>query len=161
VPSGPAPRRIGHRAGFLDYSHPAGTVDVVITKSALHQLPDFWKQRAPGMTAIAGYSVVCGASLSLSTIVWATLLQDRVPPDLISRVSSIDQFGTILLTPVGYLIAGPLAEEVGLRTTMVVLAVASVGLILITMCLPAVRAEAPPAVEAGSRCPAQAVASAA
>jgi ubiquinone/menaquinone biosynthesis C-methylase UbiE len=35
-----------HRAGLLDYSHRAGPADVVTTKSALHQLPDFWKQQA-------------------------------------------------------------------------------------------------------------------
>lgn len=35
-----------HRAGFLDYVHRAGPADVVTTKSALHQLPDFWKQQA-------------------------------------------------------------------------------------------------------------------
>ncbi|MEO3852046.1 methyltransferase domain-containing protein [Streptomyces sp. B8F3] len=35
-----------HRAGFLDYEHRAEPADVVTTKSALHQLPDFWKQRA-------------------------------------------------------------------------------------------------------------------
>lgn len=35
-----------HRAGFLDYTHQAEPADVVTTKSALHQLPDFWKQQA-------------------------------------------------------------------------------------------------------------------
>lgn len=35
-----------HHAGFLDYSHSGPLVDVVTTKSALHQLPDFWKQQA-------------------------------------------------------------------------------------------------------------------
>ena len=35
-----------HRAGFLDYAHAAGPADVVTTRSALHQLPDFWKQQA-------------------------------------------------------------------------------------------------------------------
>lgn len=35
-----------HRAGFLDYVHRAGPADVVTSKSALHQLPDFWKQQA-------------------------------------------------------------------------------------------------------------------
>ncbi|WP_326600297.1 class I SAM-dependent methyltransferase [Streptomyces sp. NBC_01803] len=36
-----------HRAGFLDYDHPAQRLaDVVTTTSALHQLPDFWKQQA-------------------------------------------------------------------------------------------------------------------
>lgn len=35
-----------HRAGFLDYAHRAKPADVVTTRSALHQLPDFWKQQA-------------------------------------------------------------------------------------------------------------------
>lgn len=35
-----------HHAGFLTYRHAGAPVDVVTTKSALHQLPDFWKQTA-------------------------------------------------------------------------------------------------------------------
>jgi putative AdoMet-dependent methyltransferase len=41
----PAPH--WHHAGFLDYAHPAThPADVVTTKSALHQLHDFFKQQA-------------------------------------------------------------------------------------------------------------------
>ncbi len=35
-----------HHAGFLSYEHEAGSVDVVTSRSALHQLPDAWKQVA-------------------------------------------------------------------------------------------------------------------
>jgi ubiquinone/menaquinone biosynthesis C-methylase UbiE len=35
-----------HHAGFLDYRHTGPAADVVTTKSALHQLPDMWKQHA-------------------------------------------------------------------------------------------------------------------
>jgi putative AdoMet-dependent methyltransferase len=35
-----------HHAGFLDYLHVGPAADVVTTKSALHQLPDMWKQHA-------------------------------------------------------------------------------------------------------------------
>ncbi len=35
-----------HHAGFLSYEHPAGSVDVVTSRSVLHQLPDAWKQVA-------------------------------------------------------------------------------------------------------------------
>ncbi len=43
----PAVAPCWHRAGFLDYAHPADRpADVVTTKSALHQLPDFFKQQA-------------------------------------------------------------------------------------------------------------------
>lgn len=32
-----------HHAGFLTYEHKAELVDFVVTKAALHHLPDFWK----------------------------------------------------------------------------------------------------------------------
>jgi putative AdoMet-dependent methyltransferase len=35
-----------HHAGFLSYEHTGSPADVVTTRSALHQLPDFWKQAA-------------------------------------------------------------------------------------------------------------------
>lgn len=35
-----------HRAGFLTYEHHGNLADVVITKNALHILPDFWKMTA-------------------------------------------------------------------------------------------------------------------
>ncbi len=35
-----------HQAGFLTYEHQADPVDFVVTKAALHHLPDFWKQVA-------------------------------------------------------------------------------------------------------------------
>ncbi len=34
------------RAGFLTYVHAGEPVDVVVTRNALHQLPDFWKALA-------------------------------------------------------------------------------------------------------------------
>jgi len=35
-----------HHAGFLTYEHQANSADFVVTKAALHHLPDFWKQVA-------------------------------------------------------------------------------------------------------------------
>ena len=35
-----------HQAGFLSYEHKGNLADVVITKNALHILPDFWKMTA-------------------------------------------------------------------------------------------------------------------
>lgn len=35
-----------HHAGFLTYEHKAEPVDFVVTKAALHHLPDFWKMVA-------------------------------------------------------------------------------------------------------------------
>ncbi|WP_420709141.1 class I SAM-dependent methyltransferase [Streptomyces sp. AS58] len=54
-----------HQAGFLDYVHHAEPADVVTTKSALHQLPDFWKQHSLLNCARAAPST-CGTSCSVS-----------------------------------------------------------------------------------------------
>ena len=35
-----------HQAGFLSYEHKGDLADVVVTKNALHILPDFWKMTA-------------------------------------------------------------------------------------------------------------------
>jgi putative AdoMet-dependent methyltransferase len=35
-----------HQAGFLSYNHPDHLADFVVTKNALHILPDFWKMTA-------------------------------------------------------------------------------------------------------------------
>jgi ubiquinone/menaquinone biosynthesis C-methylase UbiE len=35
-----------HHAGFLTYEHRANPVDFIVTKAALHHLPDFWKMVA-------------------------------------------------------------------------------------------------------------------
>lgn len=35
-----------HRAGFLTYEHQGNLADFVVTKNALHILPDFWKMAA-------------------------------------------------------------------------------------------------------------------
>lgn len=42
-----------HHAGFLTYVHVGAPADVVTIKSALHHLPDFWKQVA--LLNVAGY----------------------------------------------------------------------------------------------------------
>lgn len=35
-----------HHGGFLTYEHPAAPADFIVTKYALHHLPDFWKMVA-------------------------------------------------------------------------------------------------------------------
>jgi ubiquinone/menaquinone biosynthesis C-methylase UbiE len=45
-PGGTVPNLVFVHAGFLSYEHAGEPVDLVITKAALHHLPDFWKQIA-------------------------------------------------------------------------------------------------------------------
>ena len=60
--------------------------------------------------ALAGALFVFGATGSVGMVLWGTLLQRRVPPHLLGRVSSLDFFVSLALMPVSMALAGPAAE---------------------------------------------------
>ncbi|SDQ06248.1 MFS transporter [Quadrisphaera sp. DSM 44207] len=62
----------------------------------------------------------CGALFSGGMVIWGTLLQRRVPPHLLGRVSSLDFFVSLLFMPVSMALAGPVAAAVGLSTTFLI-----------------------------------------
>lgn len=61
-----------------------------------------------------------GALFSAPMVIWGTLLQRRVPPEMLGRVSSLDFFVSISLMPVSMALAGPVADLIGLRTAFLV-----------------------------------------
>ncbi len=61
-----------------------------------------------------------GALFSGPMVIWGTLLQRRVPPELLGRVSSLDFFVSVSLLPVSMALAGPVGDALGLTTTFVV-----------------------------------------
>jgi DHA3 family tetracycline resistance protein-like MFS transporter len=81
--------------------------------------------------AISGYALatatwhlallagLLGAGLSLGTVVWATLMQTRVPPDRMGRVSSLDWLVSIGLTPVSFALTAPIAALAGTDATLI------------------------------------------
>ena len=52
-------------------------------------------------------------------MVWVTLLQRLVAPDLLGRVSSLDWMVSIGGLPISFAIVGPLASTFGAQTTMI------------------------------------------
>jgi MFS family permease len=54
-----------------------------------------------------------GIGVALFGIWWETALAQRVPPHVLSRVTAYDWMGSLALLPLGYLLAGPLGEELG------------------------------------------------
>jgi MFS family permease len=66
--------------------------------------------------------VVCalgtGFGFSLLMIWWETALARHIPPSALGRVSAWDWMGSLALLPVGYLLAGPLADALGARTVL-------------------------------------------
>ncbi len=78
---------------------------------------------------------VSGALFQGAQVLWGTLLQRRVPPAMLGRVSSLDFFVSLALMPVSMAIAGPVGDTVGIAPTFVVVGlvptILAVGTLLI------------------------------
>jgi hypothetical protein len=74
--------------------------------------------RAP-LAAIVLAQLMSGWSVGLYVPVWDTLLQERIPPNVLSRVSAYDWMGAIVFMPLGLAAAGPVAGAIGIRTTLI------------------------------------------
>jgi MFS family permease len=66
---------------------------------------------------VAGF--VAGVGLEQFGVAWETTMQEHVPADKLARVYSYDMLGSFIAIPVGQVVAGPLAEEYGVRATLV------------------------------------------
>jgi MFS family permease len=72
--------------------------------AAVGILDNFW--------LIAAALFIWGVTGSIGMVIWGTLLQRRVPPHLLGRISSLDFFVSLALMPVSMALAGPAAEVV-------------------------------------------------
>ncbi|MGH3744405.1 MAG: MFS transporter [Mycobacteriales bacterium] len=63
-------------------------------------------------------ALVAGAAFSVFDVLWNTALTTHIPPQLLSRVSAYDWFGSIALLPIGYAIVGPVSSWLGIRATL-------------------------------------------
>ena len=88
---------------------------------------------------IAFCALLWGITLDLWTTIWSTAMAREVPREALSRVSSFDAMGTMLLRPVGLAIAGPLSIAIGIANTLYFLAIFSAILILAMLATPAMR----------------------
>jgi MFS family permease len=70
--------------------------------AAIGIMDSFW--------TLAAALFIFGATGSVGMVIWGTLLQRRVPPHLLGRVSSLDFFVSLALMPVSMALAGPAAE---------------------------------------------------
>jgi len=78
-------------------------------------------------------SAVGGLGLALHIALWFTVFQQRIPADTRSRVSSYEALGSLVLAPVGLVVAGPAADTFG--TDAVLFGCAALGLLSLTAIL--------------------------
>lgn len=71
------------------------------------------------LVAIVVAQFAVGWFIGLYLPVWDTLLQERIPANVLSRVSAYDWMGSIVFMPLGLAVAGPVAGLIGIRATLI------------------------------------------
>jgi hypothetical protein len=70
------------------------------------------------LPALIPFAVASGTGISLFMVWWETALATGVPPEALSRVSSFDWMGSMGLAPIGLILAGPIAAQIGATETL-------------------------------------------
>jgi MFS family permease len=94
--------------------------------------------RAPA-PMIATAQAMGGAGMGIFGAVWMTTLQQRVPEEALSRVSAWDWMGSFLFLPLGLIAAGPVADQIGISTTLWISVAWAVLSTLTVLLVPSVR----------------------
>jgi len=84
---------------------------------------------------IAGAVFVVGICFSAPMVIWGTLLQRRVPPHMLGRVSSLDFFVSLVFMPVSMAIAGPVSSAIGLGVTFALAGLAPTAIAVLAIVL--------------------------
>jgi hypothetical protein len=79
------------------------------------------------------------AALSFSNTLWETALQEHVPAQALSRVSAYDSMGSLVFVPLGYALAGPAAQAIGLDRTLWLMSATLAVATAAVLCVPSVR----------------------
>lgn len=69
---------------------------------------------------------IIGFTDGAGMVIWGTLLQRRVPTEMLGRVSSLDFFVSLAFMPVSFAIVGPLSKIVSMETIFLVAGLAPV-----------------------------------
>jgi MFS family permease len=83
-------------------------------------------------------AVLMGAVMTFPDALWFTALQQEIPEDAISRVSSFDHLGSGVLQPVGYSVGAVLAATAATHSLLAIAGI-FVSVTLATLILPGVR----------------------
>jgi predicted MFS family arabinose efflux permease len=134
---------------------PARPLLVAVLACGLGFIPTALLAAGASAVAIGAAAVVAGAGVMVFNTLWETTMQSRIPPEALSRVSAYDWFGSLTFQPLGFALAGPVAGQIGVATTLWVAAGLELTLIASLLLVRDVRtlgASAPrAAVAAGGR----------
>lgn len=89
--------------------------------------------------AIAAAALIAGFAFSLGSVIYETGVQRAIAPEKLSRVSAYSWMSAMVFLPLGYALAGPIAERVGMSGYLVFGAVWIVATTAAVFSVPAVR----------------------
>jgi MFS family permease len=93
---------------------PSRPLLVGTTALATTALPLLFLASVRTTAAIAAAYLVAGVALELFNAMWAVVMQQQIPIEMLSRVTSYDALGSFVFIPLGLTVAGPLADTIGL-----------------------------------------------
>ena len=95
---------------------------------------------SPWFELAAVFALIRGFCIGFGVAMWETMLQELVPEHLLSRVVSLDFFGSFGLMPIGLAFAAAVAGLASPGTIIASGALISAGMIAVTMTRPWLRA---------------------
>jgi MFS family permease len=79
------------------------------------------------LAVVAALAIVAGIGIETFGVNWDTAMQQEIPGEKLSRVSSYDSVGSYVLIPVGLALVGPIADAIGTSTTLYAVAALNVA----------------------------------
>jgi MFS transporter, DHA3 family, tetracycline resistance protein len=114
---------VGSAVGALTVSSarlPRRYLTVMMTMWGLGSLPLVIVGATSSLPLMIAATFVVGITDGAGMVIWGTLLQRRVPREMLGRVSSLDFFVSLVFMPVSFAIVGPLSKVVAMQTIFVV-----------------------------------------
>ena len=70
------------------------------------------------LAAIVAAALMNGAGMELFGVYWYTALHEHIAPEALSRVSAYDALGSLAISPLGLIAAGPISDVIGIDATL-------------------------------------------
>jgi MFS family permease len=132
---------VGGLAGslFAMRTNPRRPLVVFALTGAVLSLPLALLAAGAAVPLLAFGALLSGAAMMLGNAVWESTLQRHIPDESLSRVSAYDWFGSVVFYPLGLAIWGPIAEAIGLGTSLWLASAVVLGTTLALLAVPDIR----------------------
>ncbi len=127
---------IGSAIGALTVSSgrlPRRYLSVMMAMWGLGSIPLVVVGYTSSFPLMALATFVIGFTDGAGMVIWGTLLQRRVPTEMLGRVSSLDFFVSLAFMPLSFAIAGPLSKVVSMQTIFLVAGIAPMLLAVVAV----------------------------